>query len=111
MAQAALLRIFDIKQAAFTMKLLAVWENDEVETLAEDSDDEEEEGEDAPGECRGTAQARRGRLKEGLEGKLVGKLAFALLLRRVSGLLLKTCLCPAAPRCAAEGIEFPEFEA
>lgn len=73
LAQAALLRIFDIKQAAFTMKLLAVWENDEVETLAEDSDDEEEEGEDAPGEwCRnspgteggqgvlGCAQAARG---------------------------------------------------
>ncbi|PRW45636.1 mRNA turnover 4-like protein [Chlorella sorokiniana] len=46
--QAALLRIFDIKQAAFTMKLLAVWENDEVETLAEDEDSDEEEGEDAP---------------------------------------------------------------
>ncbi|KAI7842062.1 hypothetical protein COHA_004260 [Chlorella ohadii] len=47
--QAALLRIFDIKQAAFTMKLLAVWEADEVETLAEDDSDEEgSEGEDVP---------------------------------------------------------------
>lgn len=43
--QAALLRIFDSKQAAFKMKLLAVWENDEVETLAED----DEEGSDEEG--------------------------------------------------------------
>lgn len=44
--QAALLRIFDQKQAAFKMKLLAVWENDSVETLAEDDDEEGEEGSD-----------------------------------------------------------------
>ncbi len=37
------------------MKLLAVWEADEVETLAEDgSDDEGSEGEDAPGEPEST---------------------------------------------------------
>lgn len=40
--QAALLRIFDQKQAAFKMKLLAVWENDAVETLAEDDEDDDE---------------------------------------------------------------------
>ncbi|GAB4821377.1 hypothetical protein N2152v2_008423 [Parachlorella kessleri] len=44
--QAALLRAFDVKQAAFRMKLLAVWENDEVETLAEEEEEEEEEGAD-----------------------------------------------------------------
>ena len=38
--------MFDVKQAAFKMKLLAVWQNDEVEQIAEDgSDEEEEEGE------------------------------------------------------------------
>eukprot|EP00887_Chlorella_sp_A99_P000246 scaffold13.g246.t1 len=43
-AQAALLRIFDQKQATFRMQLLAVWENDAVEELAEDGSEEEEEG-------------------------------------------------------------------
>lgn len=43
--QAALLRMFDSKQATFRMKLLAVWEKDSVETLAEDEDEGEEEAE------------------------------------------------------------------
>lgn len=48
MPQAALLRIFDQKQAAFKMKLLALWENDAVETLA---DDDEDDGEGSDGEA------------------------------------------------------------
>lgn len=40
--QAALLRTFDVKQAAFRLKLLAVWEGDEVEELAAEGDSEEE---------------------------------------------------------------------
>ncbi|PSC73820.1 mRNA turnover 4-like protein [Micractinium conductrix] len=42
--QAALLRIFNQQQATFKMKLLAVWENDAVETLAEDGEGSDEEG-------------------------------------------------------------------
>ncbi len=44
--QAALLRVFDVKQALFRMKLMAAWEGDEVASLAEDEgeDSEEEEG-------------------------------------------------------------------
>ena len=45
-AQAALLRIFDQKQATFRMRLLAVWENDEVEELAADSEGEDNDGEE-----------------------------------------------------------------
>lgn len=41
--QAAVLRMFDSKQATFNMQLLALWENDEVVTLAEDEDDEGDE--------------------------------------------------------------------
>jgi hypothetical protein len=42
--------MFDVKQAAFKMKLLAVWQNDEVEQIAEDGSDDEEEGEGDEGE-------------------------------------------------------------
>ena len=49
MLQAALLRMFDVKQAAFKMKLLAVWEKDEVEQIAEDGSDDDEEGEGEEG--------------------------------------------------------------
>lgn len=35
--QAALLRAFDVKQAVFRMKLLAVWENDEVSATGSQS--------------------------------------------------------------------------
>ena len=44
--QAALLRIFDYKMAAFRMRLLAVWENDAVDQLAEGEGEEEEDGGD-----------------------------------------------------------------
>lgn len=37
-----MLRTFDVKQAAFRLKLLAVWEGDEVEELAAEGDSEEE---------------------------------------------------------------------
>lgn len=101
-SQAALLRIFDVKQAAFTMKLLALWENDEVKTLAEDDDEEGSEGEDAPGEgtAEGSVQERwRGRgcaapasshlTQHGLAvlGLLAGEPICAV------GLPLPTCCC------------------
>lgn len=47
--QAALLRIFDQRQAAFRIKLLALWQDDEVETIdAHDGEGSEGEEEDEP---------------------------------------------------------------
>eukprot|EP00983_Pelagomonas_calceolata_P020921 657554-Pelagomonas_calceolata.AAC.1 len=37
--QVAVLRVFDIKMATFKLKLLAVWQEDKVEELAEDDED------------------------------------------------------------------------
>ncbi len=39
--------MFDVKQASFKMRLLAVWEGDEVETIAEDEDEEGSQGGDS----------------------------------------------------------------
>ena len=44
--QAALLRIFDLKTAAFKMRLVGVWEEDAYVQLGEDESESEEEGGD-----------------------------------------------------------------
>lgn len=46
--QAALLRIFDSKQAVFRMRLLGIWQDDSYKQLAEAGSGDEGDGLDEP---------------------------------------------------------------